>query len=63
MSNQNELKTGESQIILYKPNDTVHLELRFEGETVWLTQIQISLLFGVDYNGQIFDYLPFLKWK
>jgi hypothetical protein len=36
----------QNEIILYKPNDTVHLEVRLENETVWLTQEQIAFLFG-----------------
>ena len=34
------------EIILYRPDDEVKLEVRIEEETVWLTQEQISLLFG-----------------
>ena len=36
--------TGE--IILYEPDSEVRLEVRLEGETVWLTQAQIAELFG-----------------
>ncbi|MDR1847438.1 MAG: virulence RhuM family protein [Bacteroidales bacterium] len=39
---------SQNEIILYKPNDKVQLEVRLEEETVWLTQVQLSLLFGVD---------------
>ena len=35
------------EIILYQPNSSVSLEVRVEGETVWLTQAQIADLFGV----------------
>ena len=37
----------ENEIVLYQPNDAVHLEVRMANETVWLTQPQIALLFGV----------------
>ena len=37
----------QNQIILYRPNDTISLEVRLENETVWLTQMQIANLFGV----------------
>lgn len=36
----------ENEIVLYQPNDAIHLEVRMERETVWLTQQQIALLFG-----------------
>ena len=37
----------ENEIVFYQPNDNMHLEVRMAGETVWLTQQQIALLFGV----------------
>ena len=37
----------ENEIVLYQPNDTIHLEVRMADESVWLTQPQIALLFGV----------------
>jgi hypothetical protein len=37
--------TGE--IVLFQPNDNVHLEVFVNNETVWLTQQQIADLFGV----------------
>ena len=39
--------SSQNEIILYRPNDTISLEVRLENETVWLTQEQIALLFGV----------------
>lgn len=36
-----------NEIVLYQPNDTIHLEVRMANESVWLTQPQIALLFGV----------------
>ncbi len=38
--------TLPNEIILYRPNDAVHLEVRLQEETVWLTQEQIAFLFG-----------------
>lgn len=35
-----------NEIVLYQPNETMKLEVRFENETVWLTQQQIADLFG-----------------
>ncbi len=35
------------EIILYQPNETVRLEVKIQEDTVWLTQQQIALLFGV----------------
>ena len=44
----NEVSAKEqNQIILYRPNDTISLEVRLENDTVWLTQAQIANLFGV----------------
>ena len=44
----NEVSAKEqNQIILYRPNDTISLEVRLENDTVWLTQAQIAKLFGV----------------
>ncbi|MBU1092037.1 hypothetical protein KKA27_04215 [Patescibacteria group bacterium] len=41
-----EIKKGE--IVIYKTSkNEVELRVRFEGETVWLTQKQISLLFDI----------------
>ena len=36
----------KSEIVLYQPEGSVRLEVRLENETVWLTQQQISELFG-----------------
>ena len=36
-----------NEIVLYQPNDAIHLEVRLAEESVWLTQPQIALLFGV----------------
>ncbi len=41
-------KSSHNEIILYRPNDTISLEVRLENETVWLTQQQIAELFERD---------------
>ena len=41
---------NENQIVVYQPNDTMHLDVRLENETVWLTQEQMALLFGRDQS-------------
>ena len=38
---------AENQIVVYQPNETVRLDVRLENETVWLTQLKIAELFGV----------------
>ena len=35
----------KGEIILYQPNENISLEVRLEGDTVWLTQAQMVLLF------------------
>ena len=35
-----------NEIIIYQPDETIKLDVRFENETVWLTQEQIAKLFG-----------------
>ena len=37
----------DKQIIVYKPNEQVKMEVKTDGETVWLTQQQMADLFGV----------------
>jgi hypothetical protein len=41
------LQENQNQIILYQPSETISLEVRLENDTVWLTQEQIAVLFGV----------------
>ena len=36
----------QNEIILYRPNNSLKLEVRMENETVWLSQAQIAELFG-----------------
>jgi hypothetical protein len=40
----------ENQIVVCQPNETVRLDVRLENETVWLTQDQMSMLFGRDQS-------------
>ena len=40
-------KTGNAEIVIYQPDEITRLEVMVENETVWLTQEQIALLFGV----------------
>ena len=37
---------AEAEVVLYKPDSSIHIEVLVEGETVWLTQQQIADLFG-----------------
>ena len=41
---------NSNQIILYRPNDTISLEVRLENETVWLSQAQMTELFQKDQS-------------
>ena len=38
---------NRGEVILYQPDNEVKLEVRLEDETVWLTQEQIAILFGI----------------
>ncbi len=38
---------NRGEVILYQPDSEVKLEVRLEDETVWLTQEQIAILFGI----------------
>lgn len=35
----------QTEIVLYQPNESTQLEVRLEDETVWLTQVQMMVLF------------------
>ena len=37
----------ENQIVVYQPNETIRLETRYANESIWLTQLKIAELFGV----------------
>ena len=39
---------AENQIVVYQPNETVRLDVRLDGDTVWLTQNQMTDLFQRD---------------
>ena len=41
------MSASKNQIVVYQPNETVRLDVRLENETVWLTQLKIAELFGV----------------
>ena len=43
-----QITTNTGEIILYQPDNSIRLEVRMEKETVWLTQAQMAMLFGVD---------------
>ena len=44
---ESKMQMQENEIVLYQPNEAVRLEVRMANESVWLTQPQIALLFGV----------------
>ena len=47
--NKEELKIGDSQIVIYQaPDGTANLDVRLEDETVWLNRQQMSELFNRD---------------
>lgn len=39
---------NKGEIVIYQPDEVTRLEVRVEGETVWLTQSQMADLFGRD---------------
>ena len=41
------MNASENQIVVYQPNETVRLDVRLENDTVWLPQLKIAELFGV----------------
>jgi len=41
-----QMTSGENQIVVYQPNETIRLDVRLENESVWLTQSQMGQLFG-----------------
>ena len=44
----NDLSAGKGEIVVYQPDEVTRLEVKVENETVWLTQEQIAVLFGVN---------------
>ena len=47
MTMENEIMKTGGEIVLYQPNADVQLEVQLYGETIWLSQQQIAVLFGV----------------
>ena len=43
----NNIESSTGEIVMYQPDEALHLEVRVEDETVWLTQAQMSDLFSV----------------
>ena len=43
-----QVTSGENQIVVYQPNETIRLDVRLENETVWLNRHQMAQLFGRD---------------
>ena len=41
-------KENTGEIVVYQPDEVTRLEVRVEGETVWLTQDSLAKLFGVN---------------
>ncbi|MCQ2359991.1 MAG: ORF6N domain-containing protein [Paludibacteraceae bacterium] len=41
---------SEGTVVLYQPNENLTINVRVENETVWLTQEQMCILFGVNRN-------------
>jgi hypothetical protein len=42
----NDIESTKGEIVMYQPDETIRLEVRMEGETVWLNQAQMAELFG-----------------
>jgi len=42
------MNNNQNEIILYRPNNSIELEVRLENETVWLNRQQMSILFDRD---------------
>ena len=42
------MSVSENQIVVYQPNEIVRLDVRLDGDTVWLTQNQMTDLFQRD---------------
>ena len=40
------MRANENQIVVYQPDGVMRIEVRFDGETVWLPQPQIAELFS-----------------
>ena len=40
------IESSKGEIVMYQPDETIRLEVRMDGETVWLSQAQMAELFG-----------------
>ena len=45
-ASQVQMESAENQIVVYQPNGVMKIDVRFDGETVWLLQAQIAELFS-----------------
>ena len=45
---QNFTPTSKGEIAIYQPDNSIHLEVRMDNETVWLNRLQLSTLFDRD---------------
>ena len=45
---ENLLETGSGEIVIYNPDESVRLDVRLVGDTVWLTLKQLAILFDRD---------------
>ncbi len=43
---ENADNTGSNQIVVYQPDETIRLDVRFDNDTVWMPQPQIAQLFA-----------------
>ncbi len=41
------LNAAKNEIVVYQPNETIRLETLYSNESIWLTQLKIAELFGV----------------
>ena len=40
------MEPNKGEIVMYQPDETIRLEVRMDGETVWLSQAQMAELFN-----------------
>ena len=45
--NDSAMNNAKNEIVVYQPNETVRLEVELHDESIWLTQLKIAELFGV----------------
>ena len=45
------MSENQNEIVIYQPDETVRLDVRLDGDTVWLTQSQMTDLFQRDRTG------------